>query len=171
VEADDLANKIIDLLTERYSGYDHNGMPLRFPPESGETMLEGLGEAVAIVALNLGTGMDINSAIAAVVRAAQAFERECREEHWDWAAAPSFKTIDGGGNDWRHALEAMTDDRNDTKRRAAGDEHSRAEGDTDAIRRDLPIAEAAEGHVVHPQGRRRVRRPHGGCARPLCRAA
>jgi len=22
----------------------------------------------------------------------------------------------------------------------------------------------AEGHVVHPQGRRRIRRPHGGCA-------
>ena len=29
----------------------------------------------------------------------------------------------------------------------------------------------AFGYVVHPQGRRRVRRPHGGCARPLCRAA
>jgi hypothetical protein len=27
-----------------------------------------------------------------------------------------------------------------------------------------------QGHVVHSQGRRRVRRPHGRCARPLCRA-
>src|SRR6516225_4468926 len=27
----------------------------------------------------------------------------------------------------------------------------------------------AEGYVVHPQGRRRVRRPHGRCARSLCR--
>ena len=34
-----------------------------------------------------------------------------------------------------------------------------------------PSQALAEGHVVHPQGRRRVRRPHGGCARPLCRAA
>ena len=34
-----------------------------------------------------------------------------------------------------------------------------------------PSQALAEGHVVHPQGRRRVRRPHGGCARPLRRAA
>ncbi|MGY4356259.1 transposase [Bradyrhizobium sp. i1.7.7] len=26
-------------------------------------------------------------------------------------------------------------------------------------------------HVVHSAGRRRIRRPHGGCARPLCRGA
>ncbi len=29
----------------------------------------------------------------------------------------------------------------------------------------------AQGHVVHPAGRRRVRRPHGGCPRSLCRRA
>jgi len=27
----------------------------------------------------------------------------------------------------------------------------------------------AQGHVVHSTGRRRVRRPHGGCTRSLCR--
>ena len=44
----------------------------------------------------------------------------------------------------------------------------------ETVRRRLtpePSQALAEGHAVHPQGRRRVRRPHGGCARPLCRAA
>ena len=35
--------------------------------------------------------------------------------------------------------------------------------------RERPQA-LAEEHVVHPQGRCRVRRPHGGRARPLCRS-
>ena len=39
-----------------------------------------------------------------------------------------------------------------------------------ALGRKRPQA-LAQGHVVHSAGRRRIRRPHGGCARPLCRGA
>ena len=39
-----------------------------------------------------------------------------------------------------------------------------------AVGRKRPQA-LAQGHVVHSAGRRRIRRPHGGCARPLCRSA
>src|SRR6476661_7960832 len=38
-----------------------------------------------------------------------------------------------------------------------------------ALGREPPEA-LAQGHVVHPQDRRHLRRPHGGCARPVRRA-
>ena len=36
---------------------------------------------------------------------------------------------------------------------------------------EIVLRQAAQGHVVHSPGRCRLRRPHGGCARPLCRSA